>query len=550
MGITKALGLGNGKSDSHAHLKLERLEPRLLLDGAPGVVADHGALGLSGPFEDVTAQVGLSSLNHACPAAWGDYDNDGWVDLHTLEGIWHNDGGTFTKTMGLTEGGAGLWGDYDNDGYLDVFNWTGGARLLHNEESIPPGNRYLEIAQDIMPELPMPATRAAAWGDFDGDSYIDLYVGGYETWGVGNYQDVIYHNDAGASFSIVWQSPEYLPARGITACDFDEDGDLDIYVSNYRLVANILWQNDGAGNFTNVAVDYGVAGDDQLGAFGHTIGSCWGDLDNDGDFDLFVGNFRHPEWYQDYSKFYENLGAGGSFHFQDRSAGAGLAWQESYATPTLGDFDNDGYLDLFFTAVYSGDHSVLYRNNGNWTFTDVTGEAGIPATQTSNYEAAWADYDNDGDLDLLTDGKLFRNPGNSNHYLKVHLVGDGVNVNGAAIGAQVRVALGGQTITRQVESSTGEGNENDLTLHFGLGDNSGPVDVEVRWPDGTVRNLTTDVDRLIDIVWQPPGVPPEIELEDPAAGARVNGGDVCTIRWTDSGPGRRCSDRSLLGYRH
>ena len=115
----------------------------------------------------------------------------------------------------------------------------------------------------------------------------------------------------------------------------------------------------------------------------------------------------------------------------------------------------------------------------------------------ANEQGAWADIDKDGDLDLFSGGRLFRNSGNSNHWLKVRLEGKG-KVNRAAIGAQVRIKCGGKILTRQVEGSTGESNQNDLVLHFGLGDQTGPVEMKIRWPDGTKkRKKVTKVDRLI-----------------------------------------------------
>ena len=114
------------------------------------------------------------------------------------------------------------------------------------------------------------------------------------------------------------------------------------------------------------------------------------------------------------------------------------------------------------------------------------------------HAAAWGDYDNDGDLDLLSGGRLFRNPGNSNHWLKVRLEGGG-RVNRAAIGTQVRIRLGGRILTRQVEGATGEGNQNDLTLHFGLGGHNDRVELEIRWPDGSTQKLNTPVDQCIAV---------------------------------------------------
>jgi hypothetical protein len=193
------------------------------------------------------------------------------------------------------------------------------------------------------------------------------------------------------------------------------------------------------------------------------------------------------------------LDPSGKFHFEDKSPAAGLHWQESYASPSLGDFDNDGHLDLFFTTVYAGNSSVLYRNQGNWTFQNVT--APSKATSAQTYQAAWADFDNDGYLDLVTGGKLYRNPAGKNHWLKVALTGGG-KVNRAAIGAQVRVQFGKQTLTRQVEGATGQGNQNDLTLHFGLGSQAGPATLEIHWPNGTRQSITSPVDRSITVRYE------------------------------------------------
>jgi len=444
----------------------------------------------AGRFVDVTAKVGLTGLASG-RAAWGDYNNDGWVDLYVGGQLWRNEGGKrFTRVAKQPPAGAGIWGDYDNDGFRDLYCWAGEGRLYRNVG----GKRF--VAAGRLPNPPMKDSRGAVWGDFDGDGFLDLYVGGYER---PTYQpDAMYRNNRNGGFELAWKTPgKARPARGITAADYDEDRDLDVYVSNYRLAPNLLLRNDGKGRFTDVAARLGVAGDGQLGAWGHTIGSAWGDLDSDGHLDLFVGNFSHRPAYQDRPKFYRNRGPKADYRFEDKSAHAGLAWQESFASPALGDFDNDGFLDLLFSTVYPRDHCVLYRNNGNWTFADVTRLRGVAGRLT--YQAAWADFDNDGHLDLLTGGRLFRNAMRAGHWLKIRLVGDGRRVNRDAVGAQVRVRLGRRTLTRQVEGATGECNQNDPTLHFGLGTHARPVTVIVHWPDGTTRKLTAQPDQSIII---------------------------------------------------
>lgn len=294
-----------------------------------------------------------------------------------------------------------------------------------------------------------------------------------------------------------------MPARGITTADYDEDGDLDIYVSNYRLVANTLWQNDGKGVFAQVERAKKVDGDGDLGAWGHTIGSSFGDFDNDGHLDLFVGNFSHPPAYQDRPKFLKNLGPDKAFSFQDLTGQAGLAWQESFASPTLGDYDNDGLLDVYFTTVYPGDHCVLYRNVGGFKFKDVTSESGISADLT--YQAAWADVDNDGDLDLTTRGRLYQNNSPRQNFLKLKLTGSrelGTN----AVGAVARLTIGNQTLTRQITTSTGQGNANSQVLHFGLGTHDSNVNIEIAWPGNFKQTIEVSPNKL-HVIRQPSPTP-------------------------------------------
>lgn len=463
---------------------MTRILASVVLLTAPAVLAVE-------PFEDVTDQLGLDGLSGGV-AAWVDFDNDGWSDLYVAGQLWRNERGErFRRVEGGPAAGAGVWGDFDNDGWSDLFSWSGGGRLFRNLQ----GTSFEDVS-GMLPEAPLEVSLGAAWADLNGDGLLDLYIGGYEVWPSKEYADRIYFNRAGKQFVEQWRQRRILRSRGITAADFDEDGDQDVYVSNYRLQPNLLWQNDGKGVFTDVAGQFAAAGDGELGAWGHTIGSAWGDLDNDGHLDLFVGNFSHPPAYQDRPKFLRNRGPQRDYHFEDKSSTAALRWQESYASPALGDFDNDGRLDLFFTTVYPGDKSVLYRNTGDWTFEEVSQAAGVDVPTT--YQAAWADFDHDGYLDLVTGGRLFRNPAGGAHWLSVRLVGGG-SVNADAIGAQVRIQLGEETLTRQVEGATGQGNQNALTLHFGLGPNTDPVRLQILWPDGTRQEAESAVDRLTTV---------------------------------------------------
>ena len=450
-------------------------------------------------FSDRTAALGLQLPNGG--ACWADLNNDGWPDLCAGGVAWRNDAGkSFAK---IAEGlGDVVAADFDNDGWTDLFSLSS-LRVLRSDA----GKAFAPVA---MPELPKCVCRGACWGDFNGDGLVDLYVGGYEDWDAGiTYPNMILMNERGKGFKLAWSEVRYR-SRGVTACDFDQDGDLDIYVSNYRLQPNVLWMNNGTGAFTDAAPALNAAGTSPGFEGGHSIGAAWGDFDNDGIFDLFVGNFAHVDGRGDQpkSRFLRQPGPAKGNVFEDRGP-CGVFYQESYASPAAGDCDNDGDLDLFFTTVYEvasfnrKNFPGLFRNDGNFAFSDITAAAGV-ASLPPTYQAAWADFDQDGDLDLVTAGRLFQNgtiaenKNGAGHWLGIRLAGDGTTVNRSAIGTQVRVKLGDRTLARQVEAGTGEGNQNDLGLHFGLGSHSLPVSIDIVWPDGTKQSVNdVAVDSLL-----------------------------------------------------
>ncbi|MCH2398498.1 MAG: CRTAC1 family protein [Pirellulales bacterium] len=439
-------------------------------------------------FKDVTGVTGLKISTDA--ACWVDLDNDGWVDVCVSGGVWKNqDGQKFARVADVPTSVAA---DFDNDGLVDLFSWAA-RRLYHNDGDM----KFSPVA---LPELPPSVSRGACWGDFNGDGFVDLFVGGYEDWGKGiTWPFQILINEKGKSFKLV-RSESAMRARGVTACDFDQDGDLDVYVSNYRLQPNLLWLNDGKAAFKESASQFGVVATSAGFGGGHSIGSAWGDFNNDGLIDLFAGNFAHVDGRGDQpkSRFLQNLGPEKAYQFKDLGT-CGVHYQESYATPSVGDYDNDGNLDVFFTTVYGTasfgrkNNPVLFRNNGQFQVTDVTAEAGV-AGLPPTYQSAWADYNNDGALDLLSGGKLFQNTVRGKAWLAIRLRGDGRAVNRSAVGAQVRIKIGEQVYTRQVEAGTGEGNQNDSRLHFGLGGHQGPVTLEILWPNKSrqvVKNVPT-----------------------------------------------------------
>ncbi|MFA5688146.1 MAG: CRTAC1 family protein [Kiritimatiellales bacterium] len=445
-------------------------------------------------FEDVTEQVGLHLKTPAdlnLQATWIDYDQDGWVDLFVGGKLWRNITGEkfVLQEIPPQMRTACIWGDFNNDGYPDAYCYAARTLFINNH-----GRSFVQAKEKLRwNNAAVSNSIGAAWGDFNSDGFLDLFVSGYENEDrTVISDDVVMINRRGKYLESV-KAETGSPARGVVMCDFDQDGDLDIYISNYRLSPNTLLINDGNGGFKNKAAEYHVLSTERGWQGGHSTGACWADFDNDGFFDLFSVNFSHrgEQWGRDgiqpESDFFRNKGRSGGFRFEDKGT-CGVFWQESYVSATTGDFDNDGFLDVYMSTAYPRDHGVLFRNNGDWTFSDVTGTANLGEIKET-YQTAVADFDNDGHLDLFSGGRLFRNQGTSHQWLKVRLTGSG-NVPQLAIGSQVYLSDGNRIYSRQVESAVGHLNQNDFIMHFGLGENpSFPLKLKVIWTDRSVQTM-------------------------------------------------------------
>ena len=435
-----------------------------------------------GTFTDVTEKSGLGRTGWQTGVCVGDYDNDGWDDLfccfwgHNI--LFRNNGnGTFTdvtRKSGLYDERV-RWGagctflDYDRDGHLDLFvcNYI----VLDPAKTASPG----DAAACQWKGIPVMCGPRGLTGD----------------------TNVLYHNNGDGTFRDVSQKSGILkpgPRYSITAVanDFDNDGWPDIYVA-VDSEPSILFRNNRDGTFTDVAVMAGCAysenGHEQAG-----MGVAVGDYDCDGWFDIFKTNFA-----DDTCNLYHNNGDG---TFSDVTFASGIGINNQYVAWGCGfvDYDNDGWTDLIQINghVYPeiGGHSIgqsfknprlVYKNIGNGQFKDVSATMGPGINERfSSRGAAFGDYDNDGDVDVLILNmndvpSLLRNDGgNKQNWIKIKLIG--TKCNRTAIGARVRVTTGKHAQMDEVRSGSSVMSQSDLRLHFGLGQAQSVDLIEVQWP--------------------------------------------------------------------
>ncbi|UTW63948.1 VCBS repeat-containing protein [bacterium SCSIO 12741] len=427
--------------------------------------------------------------------SWMDYNGDGWEDVYFTEydpqksgQLWKNKGdGTFEKVLSggdLTSalGGAvtSTWGDYDNDGDPDVFianNIGAGNQLFRND-----GNgQFTEVSAPGLVDY-SGYCHGAAWGDYDNDGYLDLIVCEF----MPTRFNLLYHNNGDGTFTRVESSVVTQEARysiGASWADYDNDGDLDLFMPNTNNQKNSLFENMG-GTFEKV-LQAPFTTDS-----GNSVGSSWGDYDNDGDLDLFVTNAGNQDNF-----LYRNDGAAG---FTKITNGAvvnngghshGSAWA---------DLDNDGDLDLFTANDQNGENFV-YMNDGNGNFSRF--QTGMTEERSQSFGVALADFDNDMDLDLMVanragnDNDFYENEtGSCQSALCVKLTG--TQSNRSAVGAKVRVkaTIYGVAVWQMREVSAqsggGAGGQSSLRQLIGLGDATQADSVIIEWPSGLKEYYT------------------------------------------------------------
>jgi hypothetical protein len=433
------------------------------------------------PFDFTAVQPDLFGSSGAQPNAWADYDNDGDLDLFigfrgAPDRLYRNDNGNFTDVGALvgladtTETRAAAWGDFDGDGHLDLY--VGFAltempnKLYRNEGN---GAHFTNVAAEMgLAEIGV--TRQPTWIDYDQDSDLDLFVAFRER------ANKLYRND-GNGFSDVTESSGIGDPRrtvGVAWFDMDMDGDFDVFVANQNGDQDGFFRNNGDGTFTDVASEMGMDWPDRGDEYG-SVGTAVTDYDNDGDLDLFIATYGPDVLWQ-------NQGDG---TFLNVAQGT-MAEDHHSTTAAWADADNDGRPDLYVAAFLSSepeepDHIFHNMSSG---FTSATPPP--VAEFGASHGVSWADYDQDGDLDLALAnnnaiGKhlLYRNDKNAGHSLQVTVTTK--NHGGTIPGAEVRLFSpdGDPLGARLVGTGGGYCSQGAKPVHFGLGDYEGNVRIEI-----------------------------------------------------------------------
>jgi hypothetical protein len=434
-------------------------------------------------WEDITSPP-LGNSGWGQGFAWVDYDGDDDLDIfitnRTSENrLYRNEGLSPTGFVDVTppeladpgDCRGAAWGDYDNDGDLDLYVTKNGANRLYRNDG---GTSFTDVTASPLDDSGIGQT--ASWADYDNDGDLDLYL-------VNNGANRLFRNDGSGVFTAVTGGPleDQNFGMGCGWADYDDDGDLDIYIANYD-AANVLIENEGSDVFTDATTPV-------LGITAQSAGVAWGDYDNDLDLDLYVTNVGSNTMLRN---------DGGTF--ADATASP-LADYRNGRSAAWGDYDLDGDLDLY-VVNYAGENR-LFQNSGGGAFVIPECAASCVADGGNGFSFGWGDYDKDGDLDIYTvkDGsnKFFQNNLYSErHWLEIRLVGVASNRYGQ--GARVRV-VGGESQMRVIAGASGYVSQGPLTAFFGLGTEWNADTVEVVWPSG-VTDVLTDVecDQSLEIV--------------------------------------------------
>jgi hypothetical protein len=482
-----------------------------------------------------------------------DFDGDGWQDIYFVNGrdlynrgisssnalYRNNRDGTFTdvtEKAGVPGTGYGLgcvWGDFDNDGFPDLFVTQYGRNVFYRNN----GNGTFT---DVTDKTGVAGTESGAFHsgatffDYDRDGWLDLYVGSYVALGDKRYcplgdvlsscapseyrgsPDALYHNNRDGTFTNVTKSAKIYQPEGknlsVGAADYDNDGWPDLFVANDGLNA-YLYHNEHNGTFKETGLVSGMA----VTAQGRVMAAMCislGDYDNDGQLDLYISDFQRSSdhlWHNDGKGFLDEVSEQAGITRPTRdvlSFGGGFF-----------DYDNDGWLDIFIANghVYPeveqatpGTHykqiNSLFHNEGDGKFTEVSKLAGAGfGTPYVGRGVAFADFDNDGFMDVVVANNgdspllLHNRGGNGNHFLNFRL--SGTKSNRDSMGARIRVVTGATTQIREIAGGGSYLSQSDLRANFGLGKAKRAEVVEITWPSGqrqVFRNVEADKFYLVE----------------------------------------------------
>jgi hypothetical protein len=476
-----------------------------------------------GRFVDVAPAAGLKAFSDGGGVIVDDFENNGLLDVVTsstnfCESLhyFHNNGdGTFTERTqqaGLANQLGGLnimQADYNNDGCMDILVLRGGwefpmrRSLLRNNCD----GTFTDVTKQSGLGATTTATQTAAWADVDNDGYLDLFIGNESG------PSELFHNRGDGTFENISHAAgvdKVAFTKGVVAGDYDQDGYMDFYVTNY-FGGNFLYHNNHDRTFTEVGKQAGVQ-DTQRGFV-----SWWFDYNNDGWPDLYVSSYYNSDeevmrtylgmpHTVDTMKIYKNLGNG---TFQDVTKEVGLDKVFMPMGANFGDVNNDGYPDIY---LGSGNPSfasvvphVLLLNEEGKSFVDITASSGTGELH-KGHGIAFADLARSGNEDIVAEIggavpsdahalRLFKNPGSGNDWINVRLVG--VKSNRAAVGAQIKVTVQDQgqpvrSIYRTVNSS-GSFGANPMEQHVGLGKSAQILNLEIWWPASNTRQNFPDV---------------------------------------------------------
>jgi hypothetical protein len=446
-----------------------------------------------GKFTDVSMKAGVSDIGWGMGVAVGDYNNDGFDDLYVTclgpDHLFKNNGnGSFTNVTDKAGVSDPRWSagasfvDYDHDGDLDLF--------VAN---------YVDFDIDNLPEFGQGKTCQY--------KSIPVQCGPRGLKGAG---DTLYRNEGNGMFTDVSKKagvmdPNGFYGLGVISSDFDDDGLIDIFVANDS-TPNFHYKNNGDGTFKEIGFTAGTAVNEngsEQGSMGVTVG----DYDHDGKLDLFITNFA-----DEYNTLYHNDGRNSFTDLSYAAKVAAVSLPHVGWGTKFFDYDNDGWVDLFVANghVYPQLPSyrqprLLHRNNRDSTFTEVSDQFGAVLTENrASRGVAFGDLDNDGDVDLVIgdlDGhpQLLRNDGgHTNNSVLIKTIG--VKSNRSGIGSRVKIVSGDLTQIDEVRSGDSYLAQSDLRLHFGL-EKRNKVDlIEVRWPSGVVDKITgVGVNKIVTI---------------------------------------------------